>query len=49
MDWLVARLKALGRPPQRKGLVVLSPPVPPGLLLLAIPALLAAFGLLPGP
>jgi hypothetical protein len=40
------------RHPQRKGLVilgVLGAPVVLGLLLLAIPALLAAFGLLPGP
>jgi hypothetical protein len=40
------------RHPQRKGLAilgVLGAPVVLGLLLLAIPALLAAFGLLPGP
>ena len=40
------------RHPQRKGLVilgVLGAPAVLGLLLLAIPALLAAFGLLPGP
>ena len=42
----------LRRPPQRKGPVVLGvlgAQVPLGLLLQAIPAMLAAFGLVPGP